>query len=297
MLWTAVRLFAKRGGALVVASSIALLPAQVLKTALVAAARYEMAAAPLDDDARVKRDPGEREGRLRDSVDSGDLDTGPLDTAPARESRLDRALDAISDLTQSHDLRWKLIAALLFFASLPLIAAGVSLALGAVAPLVLQAQRGSRIGAEQCWWIAGERIAPLFGTVALACALSLVGILLCVLPGLVLILGFAFAAPVAVLEGKSGVAALRRSLSLACAVLPRMLIVGAAFALLRGGAALLAAVLLPYAALVERLLLTDVLSTLLFPLPIVALALLYDEARAASSPVPAQYIRRSSAPG
>jgi hypothetical protein len=100
-----------------------------------------------------------------------------------------------------------------------------------------------------------------------------------------------------VLEGKSGVAALRRSLSLACAVLPRMLIVGAAFALLRGGAALLAAVLLPYAALVERLLLTDVLSTLLFPLPIVALALLYDEARAASSPVPAQYIRRSSAPG
>ena len=48
----------------------------------------------------------------------------------------------------------------------------------------------------------------------------------------------------------------------------------------------------PYAKL-----LTDVLSTLLFPLPIVGLALLYDEARAASSPVPAQYIRRSSAPG
>jgi hypothetical protein len=292
MLWTAVGLFARRGGALVVAASIALLPVQVLKTAFVAAARYEMAAAPLDDGARVKRDPGEREGRLRNSVDSGDLDT-----APANESRLDRALDATSDLTQSQDLRWKLIAAALFFASLPLIAAGVSLALGAVAPLVLQARRGSHIGAEHCWWIAGERIAPLFGTVALACALSLVGIFLCVLPGLVLILGFAFAAPVAVLEGKSGVAALRRSLSLACAVLPRMLTVGVAFALLRGGAALLAAYLLPYAALVERLLLTDVLSTLLFPLPIVALALLYDEARAASSPVPAQYIRRSSAPG
>jgi hypothetical protein len=292
MLRTAAQLFAKRGGALVVVASIALLPAQVLKTALVAAVRYRVAAAPLDDIARVKRDPGERQGRLRDTVDSGDLDG-----APAKEGRLDRAVEAISDLTESHGLRWKLIAAALFLATLPLVAAGVSLALGAVAPLVLHARRGERVCAEECWGIAGERIGPLFGTVALACALSVVGMFLCVLPGLVLMLGFAFAAPVVVLEGKSGVPALRRSLSLVAAVLPRILISAAAFALLRGGAALVAVYLLPYGALVERLLLTDVLSTLLFPLPIVALALLYEEALAASSPGPAQYIRRSSAPG
>jgi hypothetical protein len=292
MLWTSMRLFAKRGGALVVAASIALLPAQVLKTALVAAVRYWMGSEPIDDGEAVKRDPGERQGRLRDTVESGDLGQ-----APAHESRLDRAADALSDLTRSHSLRWRLIAAALFFATLPLIAAGVSLALGAVTPLVLQAQRGPRIGAQECWGIAGERIGPLLGTVALACTLSLVGTLVCVLPGLVLILGFAFAAPVAVLEGKSGVVALRRSVTLAAAVLPRLLIVAAAFALLRGGAALLAVYLLPYGALVERLILTDVLSTLLFPLPIVALALLYDDARAALASAPAQYIRRSSAPG
>ncbi|HXN84406.1 MAG TPA: hypothetical protein VN883_18130 [Myxococcales bacterium] len=292
MLRTAAQLFAKRGGALVVVASIALLPAQVLKTALVAAGRYRMAAAPLDDIARVKRDPGERQGRLRDTMDSGDLDG-----APTNEGRLDRAVEAISDLTESHGLRWKLIAAALFLATLPLVAAGVSLALGAVAPLVLQARHGERVCAEECWGIAGERIGPLFGTVALACALSVVGMFLCVLPGLVLMLGFAFAAPVVVLEGKSGVPALRRSLSLVAAVLPRILISAAAFALLRGGAALVAVYLLPYGALVERLLVTDVLSTLLFPLPIVGLALLYEEARAASAPAPAQYIRRSSAPG
>lgn len=285
MLAAATRLCATRAFAVLLTASIALLPAQVVATAFAAAIRYRIAAAP--GSLPTPRTADEREGRLRDSVASGELRS-----PPAQETRLERVVAAVADLPELKP-REILFSALLLLATLPLVAAGIYLALAALTPLALQWQRGGRLGAQECWALLGPRMGAVIGTTLLAAFLSLLGLVLCVLPGLLLLAGFVFAAPVTLLEGHRGVAALRRSLALAQAVLPKLLSVLAVFAVLRAFALGVAAAALPPEALLPRLLLADAICTLLFPLPVAALALLYDEARKRE----AQDMRRSAAPG
>lgn len=286
MLGAAARLCATRALAVVLTAAIALLPAQVLATAIAAAVQARLAPATAAA-LPVPREPGEREGRLRDSVAAGDLQR-----PPSQETRLERAVAALADLTELQ--RGTLAAlALAALATLPLVAAGIWLAAAALTPLCAGWRRNARVGAQESWERLGPRIGPVLSTTALAGALSLLGMGLCALPGLLLLAGFAFAAEVALLEDLRGVAALRRSLSLAQVVFPQLLSILAAFALLRLLALAVAAVALPREAVMSRLLLADLVCTVLFPLPAAALALLYDHARA----VEAQYMRRSSAPG
>lgn len=283
MLGEAARLCATRALAVLLTSSIALLPAQVLATAAVAAVQARLAPTSLP----ASPGAGERQGRLRDSVEAGELQK-----PPSQETRLERALSAISDLPEFR--RGTLAAvALAALATLPLVAAGVWLAAAALAPLCAQWRRKDPIGARESWEQLGSRIGPVLGTAALAAALSLLGMCFCALPGLLLLVGFAFSAPVALLEDRRGLAALRRSLSLAQAVLPQLLSILAVLAVLRVLALAVAAAALPREAVVARLLLADCVCTLLYPLPAAALALLYGHAKADE----AQYMRRSSAPG
>ena len=307
MLAAALRMYRRRAGAFLVTTAIALLPAHVLKTALVAAIRYRVG--PTETSGPAAWAPGERQQRVRGSADAGEL-SGP----PAQETRLEHALAAISDLPTARGLHRVLAGSLLLAASLPLLAAGVYLALAALLPLVLAQERGARMSASDAWALAGARIGPLFGTIALATALSMLGTVVLVVPGLALLLGFCFAAPATLIEGRRGLEALRRSLALAAGVVPGLIIIALVFAAVRVGAAGVAALLLPGDALVSRLLLEDAISILLFPAPIAALALLYEQARGADSrargqpghsqlpqqvdgPDPRQYIRRTSAPG
>lgn len=286
MLGAAARLCATRALSVVLTAAIALLPAQVLATAVIAAVQARLAPAT-SASLPVSREPAERGGRLRDSVEAGELQA-----PPSQETRLERALTAIADLPE---LRRGTLAAvgLAVLATLPLVAAGIWLAATALAPLCAQWRRKGRLSAPESWELLGPRIGPVLSTAALAAALSLLGMFLCALPGLLLLAGFAFAAPVALFEGVQGVAALRRSLNLAQAALPQLVSILAALALLRLLALAIAAVALPREAVMARLLLADCVCTLLFPLPAAALALLYDQARADE----AQYMRRSSAPG
>jgi len=71
-------------------------------------------------------------------------------------------------------------------------------------------------------------------------------------------------------------------------VMPRLIGIALLFPLLRLAAVVAATLLLPHGALVPRLLLADAVSILLFPLPIAALALLFEEARRMSPPHVAQ---------
>ncbi|GAC1610188.1 MAG: hypothetical protein NVS4B10_25670 [Myxococcales bacterium] len=122
---------------------------------------------------------------------------------------------------------------------------------------------------------------------ALAAALTLVGVTLCVLPGVALALGFAFALPAVLVEGQGGIGALRRSLSLCGQVMPRLIGIAVVFPLVRLAASAGASLLLPRGALVPRLLIADLASVLLYPLPIAALALLFEDARRTAPPRPA----------
>jgi hypothetical protein len=276
--------------AFLVASAIALLPTHVLKTAVVAAIRY--AAAPLSDSGPVARQPEERKNRLRDEVGTGGTGvtggtagTDGVSQSPAGGTRTERALHAIRDLPEVPTRETLLLDGILTCAVLPMLAFGVYLALSALTPMVAACRQGSRITASQAWELVGARFGALLTTAALAAVLTLAGLLFLVLPGIALALGFTFALPSVLVEGECGIGALSRSLALAVRVMPRLIGIALLFPLLRLGAVLAAALLLPRGALVPRLLLADAVSILLFPLPIAALALLFEEARHMAPPL------------
>jgi hypothetical protein len=288
--------------AFLVASAIALLPTHVLKTAVVAAIRY--AAALKSSAGPVARQPEERQNRLRDEVGTsgtsgttgtsatsrtGETDgTGGVSQSPSAGTRTERALSAIRDLPELPARETVLLDGILICAVLPLLAFGVYLALSALTPMVAACREGTRCSASQAWELVGARFGALLGTAALAAILTLVGLLFLVLPGVALALGFTFALPSVLVEGQSGIGALNRSLALAVRVMPRLIGIALLFPLLRLAAVVAATLLLPHGALVPRLLLADAVSILLFPLPIAALALLFEEARRMSPPHVAQ---------
>src|ERR1700686_635589 len=288
--------------AFLVAAAIALLPPHVLKTAVVAAIRY--AAALKSSAGPVARQPEERQNRLRDEVGTsgtsgttgtsatsrtGETDgTGGVSQSPSAGTRTERALSAIRDLPELPARETVLLDGILICAVLPLLAFGVYLALSALTPMVAACREGTRCSASQAWELVGARFGALLGTAALAAILTLVGLLFLVLPGVALALGFPFPLPSVLVEGQTGIGALNRSLALAVRVMPRLIGIALLFPLLRLAAVGAATLLLPHGALVPRLLLADAVSILLFPLPIAALALLFEEARRMSPPHVAQ---------
>lgn len=265
-------------GAFLVASAIALLPAHVLKTAVVAGVRY--AAALPSNAGPVVRQPEERQGRFRDEVGTTTAASRPPSAAPRSEG----IVEAIRDLPELPDRHTAILDAILICAVLPLLASGVYLALAALTPMIAARREGGRLSAAQAWDLVGARFGELVRTAALAAVLTLVGLLFLALPGVALAVGFAFALPAVLVEGQSGIGALSRSLALSVRVMPRLLGIAVLFPLFRIAAALAAGLLLPRAGLVPRLLLADAISVVLFPLPIAALAVLFDEARRAAPP-------------
>jgi hypothetical protein len=290
VLGQALTLWRHHLGAFLVASTIALMPAHVVKTGLLAALRYRAVAA--DNKGPVARKPAEQQERLRDQVAANESPPAP-DPGKRTEGPIEAVRELASrELPEASKLETFLLDALLLAASLPLLAAGVYFALAALMPMIEACRAGAPLSAPQAWEIVGARFGALASTCALAAVLILAGVLCCVLPGVALALGFVFALPAVLVEGQCGIGALHRALSLSVRVMPRLIGVALLFPLVRLFAALGAAAILPRAAMVQRLLLADAVSILLFPLPIAALALLFDEARR-----PDQYMRRISAPG
>jgi uncharacterized membrane protein len=99
----------------------------------------------------------------------------------------------------------------------PLSMLGTFFGTAALIPLVQDRAQGGSLTAAQAWTEVGRRAAPLLYTSVLAIAIVLVGLFLLVLPGIVLGFLFAFAAPLVMLAGESGFAALKRSARLVMA--------------------------------------------------------------------------------
>ncbi len=139
-------------------------------------------------------------------------------------------------------------------------------------PLVLELTQGRPAGPAQAWAVAGSRIGPLLVTGLLAALLVALGALFFVVPGLVLAAGFSLAPPIVVLEGACGRAALENSWRrLRCnwgAALSLWALI-AVFTVLASALSALAppGPWRPVTAAVVRM--------VLYPLPLVGLALLY----------------------
>ena len=170
-----------------------------------------------------------------------------------------------------------------------LLIAGLTLAHAALVPLVLEAAGGRPCGPAQAWGAVGHRFAGLLRTWLLALALVALGTVFCVLPGIVLAAGFAFAAPVTMREGLAGRDALERSWALAKGQWPRVLAMFSLIVLFTALGSLAAGVT---ASTGGKLALSALVRLLTYPLPLVGLVLLYEVSTSAEARHPG-----NSAPG
>jgi hypothetical protein len=157
----------------------------------------------------------------------------------------------------------------------PIAALGAFLGSAALVPMVRDAETGRSLSPAGAWSEVRRRFPQLIVTAILAAVLVAVGFFLFVIPGFVLAFLFALAMPVAVIEGRSGLAALKRSAEIVRRDWVRAAILLIAFILLSLVAHLIAGVIVPPRFAFAHNLAQDIATWIVFPLPIAGLVLLY----------------------
>ena len=157
----------------------------------------------------------------------------------------------------------------------PIAALGAFLGSAALVPMVRDAQAGRSLSPSAAWSEVGRRFPALIVTAILAAVGVAIGLFFVVIPGLVLAFLFAMAMPVVVMEGRSGIAALKRSAEIVRRDWLRAATLVIAFILLSLIAHLIAGVIVPARFPFAHELAQDVATWIVFPFPIAALVLLY----------------------
>jgi hypothetical protein len=267
VLSQALSLYRRHFGALILTSALALLPANLLAAGAVVFGLASLHAGVVVEARTHTEQVQEKQRDLRES---------PPPTTEARDERARQlGREAFEGGTASdvqHPLRRLVPIAYATAIVLALLLVGLLLAHAAVVPLVLDLTEGRATGPAQAWAVAGARMGPLLATALPAALLVALGAVFFVVPGLILAVGFSLSAPVVILEGVFGRAALERSWRLLRghwgeAILIWVLIV--VFWMLGSGVS----------ALVPPGLWRPVTSTaiglVLYPIPLVGLVLLY----------------------
>lgn len=154
------------------------------------------------------------------------------------------------------------------------------LAQAALIPMIGDRALGGNMSVGQAWAAVSRRVVPLVITSILAGLAVGIGLLLCVLPGIVLAFLFAFGAPVVMLEGKSAVDALKRSSQLVRNHWVDVLLVFIAYLVVVGIPSLIVGwILTAIAGSLGASLIVPFLSAALFPLPTLMLVMLYLDLR------------------
>jgi hypothetical protein len=165
-----------------------------------------------------------------------------------------------------------LVSALAFAVSVPLTGGAVTIA-------VADRLGGGSTGWLEAWMLLLGRLGRLLAAIVPAAGLIAIGLVLWVIPGLVVAFCFALVAPVAVIEGLGGAAALKRSFDLVRGDWLRVALLLAFFLALTWLARLLADLIVPDTAIFMTHLVGDLLTLAVLPLPLTAVALLYVDVR------------------
>ncbi|HEX4404205.1 MAG TPA: hypothetical protein VH560_05220, partial [Polyangia bacterium] len=138
---------------------------------------------------------------------------------------------------------------------------------------------GRSPSSSEAWTVLLRRLSPLLTAVLPAAIVTSFGFVLLTIPGVILGLLFSFVAPVVLLEGRRGRAALQRSVQLVSADWLRVAIMIVVFVVLTWAAKVIAHALLPTSALFVSSLFFELLAMLFFPLPAIGMVLLYLDIR------------------
>jgi hypothetical protein len=167
---------------------------------------------------------------------------------------------------------WAITALILYGLAFPLTHGALTIA---VADRIL----GGRATWREHWMLLFRRLGLLLTAVLPAAVLVMIGYFVLVIPGLLLSFFFVFVAPVVLIEGVGGTAALKRSFTLVRADWLRTALLLLTFGVLSGAAHWLADLFVPRGAVFFGNFLGDLLLLVVMPVPIIASVLLYFDLR------------------
>ena len=136
---------------------------------------------------------------------------------------------------------------------------------------------GGSAGWREIWTLLFRRLGIVLSAIVPAALLMGVGFFFLMVPGLILAFFFSFVPTIALFEGVGGTAALRRSYDLVRSDWLRVLLVMIVFAIIAGGAQLVAGIL--WGGLFGSQLLQDMLTLVAMPIPVIGSVLLYFDVR------------------
>jgi len=155
----------------------------------------------------------------------------------------------------------------------------VPLTNGALTIAVADRILGGNAGWREVWMLLFRRLGLLLSALIPAAIVIALGCVFFLIPGLVFALFFAFVSPVVLIEGIGGRAALERSTTLVRSDWLRVALVLLTFALVRGVAQVLGSALVPPGSIFFGSLLSDLVTMVLLPIPVLGAVLLYFDIR------------------
>ena len=169
-------------------------------------------------------------------------------------------------------LGWALVALILMGFIVPL-------TLGALTIAVADRALGGDASPWDYWRLLLRRLGPLLSALLPASLLCALGVFLFVVPGVVLSFLFVFVPAVVLIEGRGGVAALKRSVQLVRADWLKVAVVLIAFGAIYLVGTLIAGLVIPDRAFFLKHVVIDILTLVLLPVPVLATVLLYLDVR------------------
>lgn len=155
----------------------------------------------------------------------------------------------------------------------------VPLTNGALTISVADRVLGGRAEPREVWMLLLSRVGTLVPTVLLSALAVAIGFLFFALPGVVLAFLFAFVSPVVLIEKKHGVEALKRSAKLVSSDWLRVALVLITFGVVSWFARLVASLLVPGRMFFINSLMSDLITLVLMPVPVLGLVLIYMDIR------------------
>jgi hypothetical protein len=269
ILGEAFELYKKNVVLLIITAAVAMGPVYVVKDAIMAAALAPMATTGLEADTDRMKD---LQKQMEQAQARG---ASPAEVQSIAAQQMEVALgSAKKGLGVLAGIGLMLLGLLL---TIPFMILAVYLAQAALTVVVADRARAGTMGWQGAWRVVLANLGSLVVTSLMVMIGVAVGLVFCILPGLVFSLFAALTIPVLLLEKKSGTAAIRRSVDMVKADWVRVIIVLVLFGILQAITAWVGGLLVPSRFYFLHMLVGDLVSIAVLPIPIIGLVLLYQD--------------------
>jgi hypothetical protein len=265
----AFELYKTNAAVLIVTAAIAMGPVYIIKDAIVATALTPVATAGLEADTQrltdLQKQMEQAQARGASAAEIQAIAAQQMEAALGSAKKSAGALAGMG------------IFLLGCLVAVPLTILAAYLAQAALTVVVADRARAGTMGWQQAWRVVLQNLGSLVVTSLMAVIGVAVGLVLCILPGLLFSIFAALTVPIVLLEQKSGTVAIRRSVELVKADWVRVVVVLFVFGILQAVASWVGGLIIPSRLYFLHMLLGDLVSIAVLPIPIIGLVLLYQD--------------------